>query len=167
MQRQKLMAVAVMAAAFLVSAPGFAQKFNERTGRWTVGGDLGVTEGPTLMGLNFNVNYYITDEIAVGPLVQYDFWDDNHIFGVAGMVRYSAILANSKVVRPYGQAGIGFVNFKHEDLFSGDSKTTYLFPVGGGLEFKLNDQLALDTNVLFNLSEEIYVGLFAGVTFVF
>jgi len=161
------MMVTVMVTAFLVSLPGFAQKFSERTGRWTVGGDLGVTEDPTLVGLNVNVHYYITDEVAVGPLLQYDLWDDDHIFGVAGRVRYNAVLAGSKVVRPYGQAGIGFVNFKHEDLFDGDSKTTYLFPVGGGLEFKLNDALALDANVLFNLSQEIYVGLFAGVTYIF
>lgn len=167
MRKQKLILVGMGLAALLFSRPVFAQKFLERQGHWTVGGGLGITEDPTLYGIQANVNYYITDEISVSPLLQYAFKDKNHIFGVAGMVKYNAVLSGSKVVRPYGEVGIGFVQFQDEHLFNGDQKTTYLFPVGGGMEFKLNDNLSLDGNLLFNISEEIYVGLFLGVNYLF
>lgn len=167
MQKQKLVLMVIVAVSFLFSIQGFAQKFIERTGRFTIGGGLGLTEDPSLYGLLVNVNYYITDEISVGPLLQYDFKDEDHIFGVAGMVKYNAVLGGSNVVRPYGEAGIGFIEFKHEDLFDGDKKNTYLFPVGGGMEFKLNDSLSLDSTLLFNLTEEIFIGLFIGVNYIF
>jgi len=167
MLKQKLILIGMILVSFLFSRPAFAQKFLERQGRWTIGGGLGITEDPNLYGLAANVNYYITDEISVAPLLQFEFKDENHIFGVAGMVKYNAILSGSNVVRPYGQVGIGFAQFKHEDLFDGDQKTTFLFPVGGGMEFKLNENLSLDGSLLVNLSEEIFVGIFVGVNYLF
>jgi len=167
MRKQRLMMFGMVLVGLLLSGSLLAQPFMERTGRWAVGGGLGITEDPSLYGLWADVNYYIIDEVAVGPLLQYEFKDDDSIFGVAGMVKYSAVLSGSKVVRPYGQVGIGFIQYDVKDLFDGDKKTTYLFPVGGGIEFKLNDSLSLDGNLLFNLSDEIFVGLFVGVDYIF
>lgn len=167
MRKQMLRMIGVMVGVFVLALPSSAQKFMERTGHWTIGGGLGITEDPSLYALWADVNYYITDQVAVGPLLQYAFKEDDSIFGVAGVVKYNATISGSKVVRPYGQVGIGFIQYQVDDLFDGDSKFTYLFPAGGGLEFKLADALSLDTNLLFNLSEEIFVGLFVGVNYIF
>ncbi len=145
----------------------FSQPFQNRTGGWMLGGGIGINEDPSLVALRLNVDYYITDEISVGPLAQYGFRDDDYIFGLSGVVKYSAILAQNKVVRPYGELGIGYIEFDCQDLFDGKRKTTYLFPVGGGFEFKLTDHLALDVNILFNLSKEIFLSLIVGVNYIF
>ena len=148
-------------------AISFSQPFQERTGSWMLGGGMGINEDPSLIAFRLGLDYYITDEISVGPLAQYGIRDDDYIFGLSGVVKYSAILAQNKVARPYGEVGIGYVEFDCEDLFDGKKKTTYLFPVGGGFEFKMADQLSLDVNILFNLSQEIFLSLIIGVNYIF
>jgi len=152
---------------FLASNVGFSQIFLERTGRWVVGGGLGFTEDPGMVRSLLWVNYYITDEISVGPLLQYDFQGSDQILGLAGMVKYSALLKANKVVRPYGQLGIGFIEFHHDKLFDGERRTFYLFPVGGGFEFKLAERVSLDASILFDISRETFLGLALGVNYIF
>jgi len=160
--------LALLGAVMAVSSvSAYAGDFKTRQGSWMLGGGLGFTEDPELFALTGLVNYYITDEVAVGPLAQYELSGRDQVFGLSGQVKYSAILADSSVVRPYGQLGIGYAEFKLHNLFDGKRKTTFLFPVGGGMEFKLADQLWLDGNILFNLSPEIYIGLFLGAGYIF
>lgn len=151
----------------LVAVSASAGNFKDRQGRWQVGGDIGITDDPTLFGLTALVNYYITDNISVGPLIQAGFNDEDYFFGVSGQVRYSLVLPGTEIVRPYGQVGIGFIEFDVHNLFSGKSTNTFLFPVGGGAEFKLAEKVSLDANILFNLSREIFIGLFVGVNYTF
>jgi len=164
MQRLRLI---IAVGIFFVSNAGFSQIFLERTGRWVVGGGLGFTEDPGMVRSQLWVNYYITDEISVGPLFEYDFQDNDYILGLAGMVKYSAVLKENRVVRPYGQLGIGFIEFNHDELFDGERKTYYLFPVGGGFEFKLAEQVSLDASILFDISRETFLGLALGVNYIF
>jgi hypothetical protein len=165
MRKLKLVLMGAVMAMAAVSAS--AGDFKTRQGSWEVGGSAGLTADPGLAALQGLVNYYITDEIAVGPLAQYEFGNYNFIFGFSGMVKFSGILADSTVVRPYGEVGVGFAEFKVHDVFNGDLKTTYLFPVGGGMEFKLADKLSLDANALLNISQKVYVGIFIGVNYIF
>ena len=165
MRKLKLALIGAVMAMVAVSAS--AGDFKTRQGSWVVCGSAGMTVDPELAALQAAVNYYVNDEVAVGPLAQYAFDSHNFIFGFSGMVKFSGILADTSVVRPYGQVGVGFAEFKVHDVFDGDRKTTYLFPVGGGFEFKLADKLALDANALVNLSEKVYVGVFIGVDYIF
>jgi hypothetical protein len=161
---RKLLLALVLGLAALSASAG---NFKERQGSWQLGGNIGVTDDPTLFGVTALVNYYITDSISVGPLFQYGFRDADYYYGLSGQVRYSAILPGNNIIRPYGQVGIGFIEFDIHDLFHGKSTSTFLFPVGGGAEFKLADKLTLDANVLFNLSREIFIGLYVGVAYIF
>ncbi len=165
MKPKKLLLILLIFLIFPFAS--LAQPFLERTGRWMIGGGVGLTEDPDLYALRLRVDYYITDEISVGPFFQYGFKDSDYIFGLSGQVKYSALLAKNKVVRPYGEVGIGYIEFHHQDLFDGKRTTKYLFPVGGGFEFKLQDKLALDVGILFDLSDEIFMGLFIGVAGIF
>jgi hypothetical protein len=164
---RKFLLILAVAALTLASLAASAGDFKTRQGSWVIGGGLGFTEDPQLFGLEALVNYYITDEISVGPLFQFELSGRDQVLGLTGMVKYSALLKDSGVVRPYGQLGIGFAEFRVDDLFDGKRKTTYLFPVGGGMEFKLLEKLWLDGNILFNLSPEIFIGLFLGVGYIF
>ncbi len=137
---------------------------SSRSGYWNLGIGVGVMLDPDVFALQAGVDYFITDELAVGPLVQYGgMGKDDSIFGVSGQVKYSAALLSNERVRPYGHVGVGFAQL-YED---GRSTTTYLFPIGGGFEFEIRDRLSMDVGGTFNVSDNIYMGLFAGVRYLF
>jgi opacity protein-like surface antigen len=166
MKRKALMGVCVI-VVFLISQLAQAQaagSLSSRSGRWNLGGAIGLTFDPDLFGVELGVDYYITNEIAVEPLIIAMMNGEDNLWGLSGQVKYSALLAENDVVRPYGHIGIGFINL---DLNNGKPKTKFLFPVGGGFEFELNDDLSLDVNALFIISEITSAGLFAGIRYLF
>lgn len=74
----------------------------------------------------------------------------------------------------YGSLGIGFISYKpvlndvatESQLRSGPDGTDVLFPLGGGLEFRLNDQWNLDLNATANfLRTDKFDGYERGVDF--
>jgi len=164
--RKRLWALAG-ALALVSSISANAGDFKTRQGSWAVGGNLGYAQEPGLFAMQALVDYYVTDEVGIGPLAQFGINGRDNFFGISGQVRYSALLARNNVVRPYGTLGIGYAEFRVDDLFKGEQKAAFLLPVGGGFEFKLTDDLALDANVLFNISERVLIGLFAGVDYIF
>jgi hypothetical protein len=156
---------------FLMISPAvYAQgagSMSSRSGCWNPGLSLGFMVDPDLVGLQLGMDYYITNEIAVGPLLIAAASGDDNLWGMSGQVKYSARLAENEVVRPYGHIGIGFINLAVEQYEEGELDTRALFPVGGGFEFELNDELTLDVNALFIVSDITSVGLFGGLRYLF
>lgn len=151
-----------------VSSPAPARSSHaSRSGHLSLGGTAGLTLDPDLFAGQFMVDYFITNEISVGPMFQGGTGPIGHWWGVSGQVKYSAQLANTDLVRPYGQVGIGFVNFYIPQVNHHDPKTSFLIPVGGGFEFELSDDISLDTNIMLEASEKLFVGFFAGVRYLF
>ena len=138
-----------------------------RQGFWSAGVGFGVILDPDVPALQTSLDYFVTDDVAVGPLVQFGLGEDAYVLGISGQVKYSAPLAGNQKVRPYGHVGVGFAQLYYKDDDDHDSITTYLFPVGGGFEFELRPNFNLDIGGTFNVSEDIYLGIFAGVRFVF
>jgi hypothetical protein len=138
-----------------------------RSGHLNVGGDVGLTLDPDLFAGQVIVDYFITNEISVGPLFQGGTGHDGNWWGLSGQVKYSARLANTDIVRPYGQAGIGFINFHIDQVNHHRTKTSFLVPVGGGFEFELFDEVTLDTNIMLEASEKLFVGFFVGARYLF
>ena len=135
---------------------------SSRSGHVSLGGDVGLTIDPELFAGQAAVDYYLTDSVAVGPLFQAGTGREGIFWGLSGQVKYSAALANTDTIRPYGTLGIGFVNFYFNDINDRKMKTSFLVPVGGGFEFEVADDLTLDTNILFNAAEDIFVGIYFG-----
>ncbi len=131
---------------------------------------LGIAGGafldPDMGAIQGSVDYFITKDIAVGPLFQFGIGPEENILGVSGQVKYSAPLMGNDKVRPYGQVGVGFAQIFDADG-EDDTVTTYLLPVGGGFEFEIMPQLNLDFGITFNISDNIYMGGFAGVRYLF
>jgi hypothetical protein len=179
MRMLKVVAVAVLVAGWsgLVSAqseepakaPAAAPSgsISSRSGHFGAGGCLGFTVDPDLFAGQAGAEYYVTNEVAVGPLLQGGTGGGGRFWSLAGMVKYSAPLRNTELARPYAEAGIGFANLYFDDLNHGDHTTTFIFPIGGGLEFELTDQVTLDANILFDISEDVFVGLYFGGRFLF
>jgi hypothetical protein len=148
-------------------APAPAGSISSRSGHFGAGGCLGFTVDPDLFAGQLGAEYYVTDEVAIGPFLQGGSGAGGRFWSLAGMVKYSAALRNTELVRPYGEFGIGFSNLYFDALNHGEHKTTFIFPIGGGAEFELTDQVTLDANVLFDISEDVFVGLYFGGRYLF
>ena len=159
--------VMLIAAVFvLISGQAFAQdaatdtSIDKRAGYVSIGIQGGGMVSPDMVGAMVNLDYFITDEISVGPYFQTGGSDDDSYWGLSGQVKYSAALVSNNNVRPYGHIGIGFIE---PDFKNGADEFTYLFPIGGGIEFGINDMLSLDMGAIFNVSEDSFAGLAFGV----
>ena len=147
------------------SAP--AGSISSRSGHFAAGGCLGYTIGREMFAGQAGAEYYVTNEVAFGPLFQGGTGSGGSFWSLAGMVKYSAALRNTEKVRPYGEVGIGFANLYFDDVNRGKQKTSFIFPIGGGGEFELTDQVTLDANILFDVSEDVFVGLYFGGRYLF
>jgi len=131
-----------------------------RSGYFNLGGAGGFTVSPDMtLGL-ISLDYYVTDDIAVGPYFHIGGDGRNHFWGVTGQVKFCAALQDNPDIRPYATIGIGFGHIKFKD---GKDADTYLFPVGGGFEFALTDIVSLDTGTLFEITQDTFAGLVVGV----
>jgi len=148
-------------------APKPAGSSSSRSGHFAAGGSLGYTIGQEMLAGQAGGEYYVTNEVGVGPLFQGGTGSAGGFWSLSGMVKYSAALRNTDRVRPYGEVGIGFANLYLDDINGGKQKTSFIFPVGGGGEFEVTDQVILDANILFDVSEDVFVGLYFGGRFLF
>jgi outer membrane protein with beta-barrel domain len=163
MKRIMLIAAAV---CIVFSGQAFAQDeatdsaLDKRAGYVSIGLQGGGMVSPDMAGAMINLDYFITDEISVGPYFQIGGGEDDTYWSMSGQIKYSAALVGNNNVRPYGHLGIGFIEPDFED---GDDELTYLFPIGGGIEFGINDMLSIDMGGIFNVSEDSFAGLLVGV----
>ncbi len=156
----------VFLALLFLAPPAAAQEassgMSSRKGYFGIGLAGGAMMDPDMSAGMVSLDYYITDEISVGPYFYGGSGEDDSFYGVSGQVKFSAPLAGNPQVRPFAFAGIGFVelDFKgRED----DPETTYLFPVGGGMEFEINDVLTLEGTGVYHLTEDVFTGIMLGV----
>ena len=114
------------------------------------------------MGMGMvSLDYYVTDEIAVGPYIYAGGGGQNSFWAVAGQVKFSPELVSVKSVRPYVSAGIGFINF---DFDNNDGRyTTYLFPVGWGIEWGVSDIMSLEAGGMYEITENTFTGINVGL----
>jgi len=115
---------------------------------------LGVDIGPTfgsLDGTAFNLgvsgDYYIAPNLSFGPLMQLTLTGNLTQIALSGQLKYSFGTSPSSNFLPNLQAGLGFVNADH-----GGHDTSYIIPVGLGLEYRLLPSLYLSTTALVNFS---------------
>ncbi|GEM_PF-1472242 len=166
--KRKAFIGAFLIMVFLISQSARAQatgSLSSRSGHWNLGGAIGLTFDPDLVGVELGVDYYVTNEVAVGPLIIAAMNGEDNIWGLSGQAKYSARLAENDVVRPYGHVGIGFINLDLDH--DRKTRTEFLFPIGGGFEFELNDDMTLDVNALFIISKITSAGLFVGIKYLF
>jgi len=165
MKRIRAAIVVLFTAAWAATAAAQeapASSIASRSGYFSLGFGAGLMIDPDMGAGMVSLDYYVTDEISVGPYFQVGGGPDDSYWGVSGQVKFSAALSSNSSVRPYGRLGIGFVELDFDDR-KDDPEMTYLFPVGGGLEFELTDLLSLDVGGVFNITEDSFAGLLAGI----
>jgi hypothetical protein len=161
--------IMVLAAAVLISGPALAQEapagpqssLGSRSGYASVGLDAGFMLDPDMTAGMVSLDYYVTDNISVGPYFHVGGGGHNSYWGVSGQVKFSAALANVPNVRPWATVGIGFVELDFESMDG--PTTTYLFPVGGGMEYEINDMISLEGGAMFDITKDTFGGLTVGL----
>ena len=148
--------IMVVILAFTQFAEAQREPAADRTGRFALGAGLGPhfdTSDGTAFALGFYGDYYLTHEFSVGPLLQVGFTGDLFQLGFTAQAKYTFDLADFPKLKPHVQGGIGII---YADLDrSGrrdEDDTSFLIPLGGGVEYKLSDSVSLETTFLVNFT---------------
>jgi len=119
---------------------------------WSAGATMGFlanTPDDEAFALNFNAEAKMNQQLSVGPLLQLGFTDDLTLVGISGQGKYAIAIPDVndrfKVIL---QGGIGFV---HADV--GPSDTSFLIPIGVGVDYQINPGLAFKSDLLLNFTD--------------
>jgi hypothetical protein len=152
--RPHLIAAVAALAVWLAAPPLFAQDQTapaaDRTGHVAAGvgfGPMFGTEGGTLLGVALHGDYFMNNEVSVGPLLQLGFADNDSLIGASVQLKYTVDISGNPPLHPHVQVGIGFVH-----VSDGASDTDFLLPLGGGLDVDVAKNLSLGTTLLINVT---------------
>lgn len=142
-------------------------------GEWRGGGDLGMlgsTPDGTAFAMNGTLDYFVSDRVSVGPLLQLGFTDDMNQIGLSGQGKYWIPLSGTEGRGKLAlQSGLGFA---HSDFRQDD--TSWLIPVGVGYDYTLDSGPTLSATTLVNFTNlhtgagsgaDVMPGLAFGVRF--
>jgi hypothetical protein len=153
-QRRRILLVAIGFIVGFVACFGHIplQAAEPKTGAWSGGGAIGFlgnTPDGTAFATNLNADYFVTPQVSLGPLAQIAATGDLFQFGLSGQAKLWFDLPDlDKRLRLNLQGGIGFL---HADLRSSD--TSWLIPIGIGLDYAVNEKLSLTSAFLINFTD--------------
>jgi len=154
-ESQHLPRVLILVAALVLSTTGtsWSQNItNPVPGRWSAGGGigfLGATPSGTAFALNGNADYFLHRYFSVGPLMQIAFTGDLTQFGLSGQGKYwFDIPDTANRAKLVFQGGLGFI---HADRL--DSDTSWLIPLGVGIDYAMTQKIALTATFLLNFTD--------------
>ncbi len=135
-----------------VTYVGVSGAAEPQAGAWSGGaaiGFLGNTPDGTAFATNVHADYFLNRQISVGPLAQLAVTGDLFQFGLSGQGKYWLDLPGlDKRLKMNLQGGIGFL---YADLHTSD--TSFLIPIGVGLDYALNQQVSLTSAFLLNFTD--------------
>jgi hypothetical protein len=150
----------LVAGVLLLSAVAEAQQVPAsvtRAGRFVFGAGLGLqanTVDDTVFALGLSGDYFFTNNFSLGPLVQFGMSGDLFQFGLSAQAKYTFDLPQVPELKPHVEGGIGFLYANLDRPGSGSKDdTSFLIPLGVGLEYRLNPRLSLDTTAFFNFTD--------------
>lgn len=147
-----VLAFICLTGALLALTPTASYASELRQGALTGGGAIGFlgnTPDGTAFAMNFNADYFVAPQLSVGPLVQFAFTSDLFQMGTSGQVKYWFNLPGVESrLRVNVQGGLGLL---YADRFQSD--VSWLIPIGVGLDYTLNHNLALTATFLLNFTD--------------
>jgi hypothetical protein len=146
------------AFVFALSAPGpVAAQWSpeQRAGRLQLGADIGPVFGTadsTAFGLALHGDYFLHQNFSIGPLLQFGFTRDLFQVGPSVQLKYTYDI-NSRL-KGNLQGGIGFIyaDLDRRGRRSRDD-TSYLIPVGGGIDYRITDWVSVGGTLLLNFTD--------------
>jgi len=157
-----LLAVFIVTPTGLVSAQdpidGETGQPSHMLGRWSGGtgiGFLGGTPDGVEFALNGHLNYFISEDISIGPLVQYAGAGDDFLFGLTVQGKYWwAIPDTNNQTKLVLQGGIGFARagVREPEIGFGDTYSSFLIPLGIGVDHAVSEQVSLTADFMLNIT---------------
>lgn len=147
-----------------------------RAGKFVFGAGLGLqgdTPDGTAFALGLSGDFFLTNELSIGPLLQMGFTGDLFQLGLTAQVKYTFDLPQIPALKPRIEAGIGFIYADLDRPEGSVDDTSFLIPLGLGAEYKLSDRISLDSTLLFNFTdldirgESFFITWLVGVKFPF
>jgi len=165
MQKRKILALCAGLLLVIIGRPVHAEETTtaNRTGHFDFGAGIGPmlsTESGSILGLQFIGDYFLTNELSVGPLLQVGFDNGFSQVGLTAQVKYMFDLPANPKIHPNLQGGMGFIHAS-----DGRDETDFLMPLGGGVDVQVAKHLFLDSTLLLNvtgLHDDLYVSWFFG-----
>jgi hypothetical protein len=114
---------------------------------------MGFTDGPDTFLLGGEADFYLSDRLAVGPMLQLGLDDNTSIVAPSCHIKYLFPLdrPGSPEFVPFVQGGAGFAYLQKDNRPGDDDGFGFLLQVGGGVELRLNEHITLASTALFNL----------------
>jgi len=123
-----------------------------RVGAWSGGaavGFLGNTPDGTAFATNLHADYFLDNRLSVGPLGQLALTGDLFQIGLSGQGKYWIDLAHvDQRLKANVQLGLGFL---HANYLNSD--TSFLLPLGVGLDYAVTQQVSLISTFLLNFTD--------------
>ena len=149
---RRFMCVVSLMGLVSVAYAGVSGAAEPQAGAWSGGaaiGFLGNTPDGTAFATNVHAEYFLNHQISVGPLAQFAVTGDLFQFGLSGQGKYWFDLPGLDTrFKMNLQGGLGFL---HADLYRSD--TSFLIPIGVGLDFALNQHVSLTSTFLLNFTD--------------
>ncbi len=152
-------AVCILLLVLLVAQPVEAQQIPEaasRAGKFVFGAGLGLqgyTSDGTAFALGLSGDYFLTNALSIGPLLQMGFTGDLFQLGLSAQLKYTFDIPQLPNLKPNVGVGIGFIYADLDQPGGSVDDTSFLIPLGLGVEYKLSEKISLDTNLLFNFTD--------------
>jgi hypothetical protein len=153
-----LLALCVFSLA-IVSGPAYAEVNDLKPGQWSGGGGIGflgnTPDGAVEFAFNGHADYFLKRNFSVGPLAQYAGAGSDFLFGLSAQARYWWDIPNTRnLAKLVVQGGIGFVRagIKDRDFGFADTYTSFLIPIGVGIDYTVSKQLAVTADFLLNFT---------------
>lgn len=131
---------------------GPAQADEQPVREWSGGaamGFLGNSPDGTAFALNLNADRFLSRHFSMGPLMQLGVTGDLTQVGLSGQGKYWIDIPDTAdKLKLVLQGGLGFV---HADMRRTD--TSWLIPLGVGLDYKVDERMALTSTFLLNFTD--------------
>ena len=141
-----------MIATFGFVQADVAQAADSPAHEWSGGaaiGFLGNTPDGTAFAFNLNADRFLNRNFSIGPLMQLGVTGDLTQVGLSGQGKYWIDIPDtSDKLKLVLQGGLGFA---HADMRGSD--TSWLIPLGVGLDYKVDERVALTSTFLLNFTD--------------
>jgi hypothetical protein len=147
----------VLAVAFVAATThpvAYAQVNDLKAGQWSGGTAIGFLGHTIDRGVDFafkgNLDYFFSKQFSIGPMGQYVGAGSQFIFGLTVQGKYWWDIPGSQnLTKLVAQGGIGFAR-GGTDL---GTTTSFLIPLGIGLDHTISQRLALTADFILNLTD--------------
>jgi hypothetical protein len=133
--------------------PRNERKAGDRTGF----AGLGFTDGPDSFLLGLELDFWQSDRLAIGPMVQLGLDDDMEMIAPSFHAKYRFPLEASRLA-VFAQGGVGFLWLERDPIPGDDDDLGFMLQVGGGVDWQLEAGTFLGSSILVDLMPDEVLG---------